>query len=144
VQNGSITTRTPDTPPGYGLLGLFAFAAAHWALVPVEASPLGVGGLVDFLAILERAREHLNPELRLLGILPTRVGRAPHEEDVLGALKRKLAGPVLSTVIHEDPAVHEAYSYVEPVGVHAPRSRAAQEYRDLAEEVLGRMGKKGS
>jgi chromosome partitioning protein len=48
-------------------------------------------------------------------------------------------GKTLEAKIRRDSAVHEASIYGRPVFETAPKSRAAEDYRTLAEELLARL-----
>src|SRR6266849_999531 len=60
-----------DTPPSLGLLTINAFVAATGVLVPVQTEYLSLRGLVQLQSTLQMVRENLNPNVAIVGILPT-------------------------------------------------------------------------
>ena len=73
-----------DCQPSLGILPVNALAAADLVLVPVEPTRLATASLPDFFDTLRTVRRHLNPELAVLGILPTRYdGRKKHHGEQL-------------------------------------------------------------
>lgn len=62
-----------DTPAGLGLPTRASLAGSDFALVPVQAEPLGIRSLQQVLRVLEHVRLKENPRLTLLGILLTMV-----------------------------------------------------------------------
>ena len=61
-----------DCQPSLGILPANALAAANLVLVPVETTKMAREGLVDFFDTLRKIRRRLNPEVQVLGILPTK------------------------------------------------------------------------
>src|SRR3954454_8816997 len=60
-----------DTPPSLGLLTINAFTAASGVIVPVQTEYLSLRGLVQLENTLQMVREHLNPQVEIVGIVPT-------------------------------------------------------------------------
>src|SRR6187397_2294016 len=60
-----------DTPPSLGLLTINAFTVATGVIVPVQTEYLSLRGLVQLENTLEMVRENLNPNVQIMGILPT-------------------------------------------------------------------------
>ena len=127
-----------DCPPSLGPVTVNALAAADRVIVPVHAEYLALEGLVQFLETLELMRRSLNPSLVLTGVLVTMHDeRTRLAQDVEAELRQHLPEQVFDTVIPRSVRVAEAPSYGVPVVVHAPGSRGAQAYCNLAAE-LGR------
>jgi chromosome partitioning protein len=127
-----------DCPPSLGPVTVNALAAADRVIVPVQAEYLALEGLVQFLETLELMRRSLNPSLVLTGVLVTMHDeRTRLAQDVEAELRQHLPEQVFDTVIPRSVRVAEAPSYGVPVVVHAPGSRGAQAYCNLAAE-LGR------
>lgn len=62
-----------DTPAGLGSIARGALAAAHHVLVPYQAAPLSMRSIGQVLRVIEAVQANENPELRLLGLLPSMV-----------------------------------------------------------------------
>ncbi|HEX2129814.1 MAG TPA: ParA family protein [Solirubrobacterales bacterium] len=128
-----------DCPPSLGPVTVNALAAADRVIVPVQAEYLALEGLVQFLETLELIRRGLNPSLVLTGVLVTmHDDRTRLAQDVEAELRQHLPEQVFDTVIPRSVRVAEAPSYGVPVVVHAPESRGATAYRELAAELARR------
>src|SRR6478752_10607777 len=60
-----------DTPPSLGLLTINALVASDHVIVPVQCEYLSLRGLVQLENTLSMIRENLNPNVAIMGILPT-------------------------------------------------------------------------
>ena len=128
-----------DTPPSLGFLTLNALAAADEVLIPVQASYLAMQGLRRLLDTIDVVRERNNPDLKVGGLLITMFDRrTTHAREVEQRLREHFADSVYQTVI--DRCIDFDYATVagRPLVVESPRSRGANAYRRLAQEVLQR------
>jgi chromosome partitioning protein len=128
-----------DCPPSLGPITVNALVAADRAIVPVQAEYLALEGLVQFLGTLQTVRRELNPALVLTGLLVTMADdRTRLAKDVEAELRDHFPELVLDVVVPRSVRLAEAPSFAVPVTEHAPGSRGALAYRELAEEVLAR------
>lgn len=128
-----------DCPPALDLLTLNALVAADRLLVPMQAEYFALEGISELLHTLERVKSAFNPELTIEGVLLTmyddRTNLAQQvTENLRGFFKDKL----LKTTIPRNIRLAEAPSYGKPVMLYDPKSRGAESYRDLADEILAR------
>jgi len=125
-----------DCPPSLGPVTVNALAAADRVIVPVQAEYLALEGLVQFLETLDLVRRSLNPALILTGVLITMHDeRTRLAQDVEAELRRYLPEHVFDTVIPRSVRIAEAPSHGIPVVAHAPGSRGANAYLELAREL---------
>jgi chromosome partitioning protein len=126
-----------DTPPSLGLLTINAFTAADEVIVPVQAEYLSLRGLVQLDNTLQIIREHLNPKVRISGILRTMFdGRTIHAREAVELLERRYGDKVLKTVIRKTIRFAEAPAQGSSVLSYDSNGAAAEMYRALAQEVL--------
>src|SRR6202042_1383211 len=79
-----------DCPPSLGLLTVNALVAADRALVTAEAQYFALQGVEQAMEVVELARESLNPDLELLGVLLTLADmRTVHSREALVSLKER-------------------------------------------------------
>jgi len=131
-----------DCPPSLGMLTILALTAAQWALIPVQCEYFASRGLLRLLDVIEAVQHHTNPSLdyfifATLFDVRNAISRRVHEE-----LQAHFAGHLLQTVIRLDTRLRESPMTGEPVIVYAPRTRASQEYRALARELVERLQEK--
>jgi chromosome partitioning protein len=126
-----------DTPPSLGLLTINAFVAAGGVIVPVQCEYLSLRGLVQLENTLEMVRENLNPEVEIIGILPTMFDRrTTHAREAVEILQENFGGLVYNTRIRKTVRYAEAPVKGTSVLAYDPDGEAAMLYRDLAKEVL--------
>ena len=126
-----------DTPPSLGLLTINAFVAATGVIVPVQTEYLSLRGLVQLENTLEMVRENLNPEVSIIGIVPTMYDkRITHSREADEILRENFGDLVYQTRIRKTVRFAEAPVKGTSVLAYEPSGEAAQMYRDLAKEVL--------
>jgi chromosome partitioning protein len=126
-----------DTPPSLGLLTINAFTAASGVIVPVQCEYLALRGLVQLENTLAMVRENLNPEVEIIGILPTMFDkRTTHAREAVEILQENFGDLVYNTRIRKTVRYAEAPVKGTSVLSYDPTGDAAELYRDLAKEVL--------
>jgi chromosome partitioning protein len=129
-----------DTPPNLGLLLTATLTAADYVIIPVKAAPFALFGYDDLMDAISGARS-LNENLRILGTLCTMFDK---RMNVSGAslleLKEKSGDLVFNTVIHAQAKLEESPFVHQPIQVYAPNTRGAQQYAELTDEILERIG----
>jgi chromosome partitioning protein len=127
-----------DCPPTLGVLSLNALTFVKEVLIPVEAHVMALHGLVQLLKTINVVKQRLNPTLEITGILPCRVDlRTKHSQEVLSQLNTRFEGKVYKSIIRENVRLAEAPLHLKPINLYDPHSNGAQDYRKLAQEVLG-------
>jgi chromosome partitioning protein len=128
-----------DCPPSLGLLTVNALVAADWALLTAEAQYFALQGIEQAMEVVELARDGLNPELSLLGVLLNLADmRTVHSREALASLKERFGEQVFDTVIRASIAYAESAERATSILDHRPDLGA--DYIVLAGEVLGRLG----
>ncbi len=126
-----------DCPPSLGLLTINALAAADSLLVPIQCEYYALEGLGQLMSTIKLVQSHLNPALRLEGVVLTMFdGRTNLAIQVVEEVKRYFRGQVYSTVVPRNVRLSEAPSHGKPVISYDPKCRGAEVYRELAREVL--------
>lgn len=126
-----------DCPPSLGLLTLNALVAADWVIIPVQAEYFALEGLSRMIHTIQRVNRKQNPELRLLGILPTLFdGRTNLAYQVVEELRRTFPEKIFNCLISRSVRLSEAPSFGKPIIYYDPRSSGAEQYRKLCQEVL--------
>ena len=127
-----------DTPPSFGFHTVSALAAAGEVLIPVQMSGFAIRGLKEVLRTVHLVRGRLNPDLAILGIIPTFVNlRTRFSRQLLDGLCELANIRVFATVITPTVKLQETSLAGIPITAYAASSKAAAAYRELAGEVLG-------
>jgi chromosome partitioning protein len=128
-----------DTPPSLGLLTINALTAANKVIVPVQCEYLSMRGLVQLQNTLKMIQENLNPDVRIEGILPTMLdSRTVHAKEAVEILEENFGDLVFKSRIRKAIKFAEAPVKGASVLKYDSGSSAANYYRELAKEVLGR------
>lgn len=125
-----------DTPPNLGLVTVNGLVAANELLIPVAANYLSMRGVRSLLDSVWLIRERLNPELKLLGVLPTMVQpKAAHARSAIYEMQTVFKQKVFSAYIPFDDAAATAPATRQSTIEYAPNSAVATAYLYLAKEV---------
>jgi len=126
-----------DTPPSFGFHTVTALAATDFLLIPVQMSGFAIKGLKETLRTVHQARKELNPQLQVLGLLPTFVTpRTRFSRDMLESLRAIPHMRVFESAVKVTVRLQETALAGEPITSFASSSPAAATYRALADEVL--------
>jgi chromosome partitioning protein len=127
-----------DCPPALGLLTVNALVAADHALITAEAQYFALQGVEQAMEVVELARDSLNPQLALLGVLLNLADmRTVHSREALVSLQERFGDAVFHTVIRASIAYAESAERARSILDHRPDLGA--DYIALADEVLGRL-----
>ncbi len=128
-----------DCPPSLGLLTVNALVAADTVMIPIQCEFFALEGLSQLLATIELIRRRLNPKLELEGVLLTMYdARTNLAADVAAEVRGHFGAKVYEAVIPRTVRLSEAPSHGLPIARYDPRSKGADAYRRLAEEVIER------
>ncbi len=127
-----------DCPPTLGLLTINALVAAESVIIPVQTQYYALKGFSALVAVITQIRNRgLNPNLRILGLLPTFFdGRTLLGRDMLEELRGMGDHHVFESMIRQTVRLGEAPLVGRPVTSYATNSEAARAYRGLAREVI--------
>jgi chromosome partitioning protein len=120
-----------DSPPALNVLSVNILVATGELVVPIEPHPLSLMVLRRLFDTVERIRR-LNPDLRVLGFLPTKVHHSSRlAADMLATLAEEFADLALLPAV--PLSVKGAESAAERTSIleYMPRSPVAAAYRDV-------------
>lgn len=126
-----------DCPPALNLLTVNALAAADALLVPIQCEYYALEGVTALFNTLTSIRRAVNPTLKIEGLLLTMYDDRINLSSAVAADLRSFYGKlVLDTLIPRNVRLAEAPSHGKPVIFYDPRSRGAESYLQLTQEVL--------
>lgn len=128
-----------DCPPSLGLLTLNSLAAADSVLMPIQCEFYALEGVSQLMNTIELVRNNLNPSLEIEGVVMTMYdSRTKLAEQVVAEVRENFGDVVYKTMIPRTVRLSEAPSYGQPIIYYDKRSKGADVYRNLAEEVIAR------
>lgn len=128
-----------DCQPSLGLLTVNALTCSHGVIIPMECEYFSLRGLALLTDTVEKVRDRLNFDLEIVGILVTMFDRrTTHAREVMSRVIEVFEDRVFDTVITRTVRFPETSVAGEPITTWAPSSQGAQQYRQLAREVIER------
>ena len=129
-----------DTPPSLGLLTINALVASDGVIVPVQCEYLSLRGLVQLENTLSMIRENLNPNVEIIGILPTMFDRRTlHSREAIEILEENFGDRVFASRIKKTVRFAEAPAVGRSILSTARTSKGATAYREVAAGILTRL-----
>jgi chromosome partitioning protein len=126
-----------DCPPSLGLLTLNALTASDKILVPIQCEYYALEGLSQLMNTVKLVQRHLNPTLDVEGVVLTMFdARTNLSIQVVEDVKKYFRNKVYRTVIPRNVRLSEAPSFGLPIILYDPKSKGAECYMDLAQEVI--------
>jgi chromosome partitioning protein len=137
--NGSFDICIIDCSPSLSLMTLNALVASDEVIIPVQVQYYAIEGLKQLLGTVDIVKQRFNKNLKILGILLTFVeGNTNLSSQIQSQMREFFGDLVFNTVIHKTVRFAEAPSAGLPILTYAPRCRGAEEYLNLADEIIYR------
>lgn len=129
-----------DCPPSLGMLTMNGLTAADGVIIPMQCEFYALEGLSQLMITISRIKKLCNAELMVTGILVTMYnGRLVLSLQVMSELKKHYGDKLFRTTISRNVRLTEAPGFGMPVFYHDKHSKGAQEYLDVAKELVLRI-----
>ncbi len=126
-----------DCPPSLSLLTVNALTAADSLVIPLQCEFYALEGLGQLLQTFRRIKQHLNPNLRIGGILLTMFDRRTNLSfQVAEDAEKHFQNLIYKTIIPRNIRLSEAPSFGKPILLYDATSTGAQSYIELAREII--------
>lgn len=126
-----------DCPPSLGILTINGLVAANSLIIPIQCEYYALEGLGQLLITIRRVQKSLNPTLEIEGVLMTMFDpRVNLAKQVVSQTRSFFGDKVFKTLIHRNIRLAESPSYGKPVLLYDISSRGAQNYLELAQEIM--------
>jgi len=130
-----------DCPPSLNMLTVNALVAANSVMIPMQCEYYALEGLTALLETIEKIRTHLNPQLKIEGLLRTMYDpRNNLSTQVSAQLIDHFGEKVYRTIIPRNVRLAEAPSHGLTALAYDRTSSGAVAYLALAGEMLRREG----
>jgi chromosome partitioning protein len=111
-------------------------------LIPLQLDFLALKGMQLLLNTIAEVRGSTNPNLEIIGILPTMFRpRSLHSAEVEASVREFFGKTIFKTVVRSSVRFPEAAAGFRSILEYAPRHPGSVAYRALAKEVIDRAGK---
>ena len=128
-----------DCHPGCDLFAINALTVSDSVIIPVEAHPLGLEGLDQVEKLIGTVQRHLNPNLKVDGILLTKFQNNTNCcRNIRDVVKENYGNRmrVFDEHIKYSINIAEAPEFGLSIHEYAPKIEAAQSYAKIALEVM--------
>lgn len=126
-----------DCPPSLNMITINALTASHTVLVPIQCEYFALEGLQQLLHTISLVKKRLNDTLEIEGIVFTMFdARTNLSLEVVEEVKKSLGTSVYKSVIPRNVRLGEAPSHGLPINIYDPKSKGAESYSCLADEVI--------
>lgn len=126
-----------DCPPSLGLLTINALTAADSVIIPIQCEYYALEGLGQLMKTINLIQDHLNPQLKIEGVLLTMFdGRLNLSRQVSEEVRRHFSSKVYNTVIPRNVRLSEAPSFGKPIILYDILSAGAENYLSFTKEVV--------
>jgi chromosome partitioning protein len=124
-----------DCPPSLGLLTVNALAAADVVLIPVQCQFFALKGLASLLETITSVQKRLNPQLKILGILPTMAEKTVMSRDVIASLKQRFQETKIFEPVPKSIQFAESNLAGEPIHLYSEQSKLIYPYRQIIKSI---------
>lgn len=133
-----------DTAPNISTPTAAAYRVAEWFILTATPERLAIEGLNDAMSDIETVRSHTNPDLKLLGVVLSCVNKRTRlATEIIGWVEETFAHAGLfgdfKNRISRSVAVPDAQQTGRTIFQTEPDHKVTEEYRKLAQEMLGRL-----
>ncbi len=125
-----------DCPPALGWLSINAFTASDEAIVVISPGYFELESTIQIGKTIQEVQKDFNPSLRLRGFLFTMSDPTVNSRTSLKLLRQTYPEFVLQTVIPRNVDLKDASFNKQDIFLYAPRSKAAEAYAKVLEELF--------
>ena len=126
-----------DCPPSLSLLTVMALVSSNTLLVPLQTEFFALEGLTQLMKTIDRIKIHLNPDLKIRGILLTMYDkRNKLSSQVEREARDYFNEKVYSTVIPRNVRLSEAPSHGMPVLIYDKSCPGSKSYFNFTDEFI--------
>ena len=128
-----------DCMPSLGMVTINALTAADSVLIPCQPSFLPIVGLEQLIVTIGKVKKHLNPNLKIEGVLFTIVdSRTNFSKDIIALLKESYGDNLhfFSEGIPKSVRAEEIAAEGVSIYKYDPKGKVALAYKSLVKEVL--------
>lgn len=126
-----------DCPPSLGLLTINALTASSSVIIPIQCEFYALEGVTMLMNTVQLVQRNLNPALKLEGVVMTMYdSRTKLAQDVVSEVQKFFKTKLYNTIVPRNVRLSEAPSHGQPVIDYDNKSKGAQVYMELAQEVI--------
>ncbi|MFW6135625.1 MAG: ParA family protein [Chloroflexota bacterium] len=125
-----------DCPPTFGTVTINALTAADLLIIPLQCEHYAVQSLTRMLDMVRVTRRKTNPRLSYRLLVTMYDMRNRIHPTILKYLRDRFSAALFDSKVQVDTKLRESPAFSKPVTAYAPNTRAARQYRALAQELI--------
>lgn len=126
-----------DCPPSLNILTLNSLIASNSVLVPIQCEYYALEGLTQLIHTINLVTKKLNENLYIEGLVFTMFdSRTNLSTQVVDEVKSYMGDKIYNVFIPRNVKLSEAPSHGLPINYYDSRSKGAESYKLLTEEIL--------
>lgn len=135
-----------DSPPALGPLTINALSAADSVIIPIQCEFFALEGLAQLLSTVKLLQEHINPNLKIKGFLPTMYSTQNNlSKQVFADLSQHFGSKLFKNantkenpyiIIPRSVKLAESPSFGKPILLYDVKSNGSIAYQNLAQSIL--------
>ena len=131
-----------DCPPAMAAITTASLAAADLAIIPTQCEYFAIQAIGSTFGFIRRVRTEHNPELSYKVLVTMFDRRGKLHTQLFEKLQEYYGEALFDTVIGFDSKLRASQIAGQPITRFASRTRAAGQYRNLAEEIIDYVKKR--
>ena len=124
-----------DCPPAMAAITTAALTASDLAIIPTQCEYFAIQAINNIFGYVRQVRREHNPQLSYRLLVTMFDLRGKLHTQLYDKLKAYYADALFETIIGFDSKLRASQIAGQPITVFAPGTRAARQYRNLAEEM---------
>lgn len=129
-----------DCPPSRAIVTVNGLSAADEVIIPTLAEILSVRGIKDMTELIDLVRENINRKLKIAGLLivmySDRTSAARQTVAYIDCIADHIGTKLFNTRVRKNVTIVESQLSYRDIFRENASAKAAQDYMELAEEVL--------
>lgn len=125
-----------DCPPSLGILTINALKASNEVIIPIQPHYFALRGIEEFMETIKIVHQNLHHPLEIYVLVTIADTRNNISKEVIEETRDFFKDRVFKTIIRKNIALVESTSQGIPIIYYNPDSHGAEDYSELAQEVI--------
>jgi chromosome partitioning protein len=125
-----------DCPPSLGILTINALKASTEVIIPIQPHYFALRGIEEFMETIKIVHQNLHHPLEIYVLVTIADTRSNISKEVIEETRDFFKERVFKTIIRKNIALVESTSQGIPIIYYNAKSHGAEDYSELAQEVI--------